>query len=299
MSNRVCEICGCQDNKIIYEGYVRNGSFGNMSSESTKVFECLSCAVQRLEETACYSDEIYESEVYRSILKEGLDSDSFFSEHDKLQLERLRLIEPSILRNKVVADIGCAAGSFLDHISGLTRDVIAVEPCQAYHQSLLKRGYQVYNSCESLAGAKHLNVDYFFSFSVIEHVLSPLEFLQAISRVMNPSSTLIISTPNRNDLLMKILPKDYQKFFYRRVHRWYFDEISLEKCANLAGLKVIKSKCVHRFGLANTLLWLRDRKPSGQVALARIDEHLDQAWKNNLENNGLGDYLYLWLEKRN
>lgn len=293
-----CEICGSSEIKVAYKGYVRDGSFGALSSEQVKVFECSSCLVQRLDEKACYPDDIYESEKYRSILKQSIDAEGFFSEHDKLQIERLKLVDPSIVRNKVVVDVGCAAGSFLDHLSGLARETIAVEPCQVYHESLRNRGHKVFSSCHHLEKESSLSADYYFSFSVIEHVLNPLYFLQDISKNMSSTSSLVISTPNRNDILMKLLPEDYSKFFYRKVHRWYFDQASLEKCANMAGLKVVKTKCVHRFGLSNAMMWLRDRKPTGQLNLVNIDANVDQAWKTNLENSGSGDYLYMWLEKK-
>ena len=298
MTYLVCEICGSAEIKVAYKGYVRDGSFGTLSSEHVKVFECSSCLVQRLDEQACYPDDIYESEKYRSILKESIDAEGFFSEHDKLQIERLKLVDPFIVRNKVVVDIGCAAGSFLDHLSGLAKETIAVEPCQVYHDSLKSRGHKVFSSCDHLEKDNSSSADYYFSFSVIEHVLNPLNFLQDISKNMSATSSLVISTPNRNDILMKLLPEDYSKFFYRKVHRWYFDQASLEKCADMAGLKVVKTKCVHRFGLSNAMMWLRDRKPTGQFNLENIDASMDQAWKTSLEKASIGDYLYIWLEKK-
>ena len=38
------------------------------------------------------------------------------------------------IRNKIVADIGCGAGSFSDHISGLAEKIIAIEPTVMYQK---------------------------------------------------------------------------------------------------------------------------------------------------------------------
>ena len=201
------------------------------------------------------------------------------------------------MRDKVLVDVGCAAGSFLDHVSGLAKETIAIEPCTAYHDSLLAHGHIVFPSCEVAIEQKINNVDFVFSFSVIEHVSNPREFLQNIASMMGPSSRLLISTPNRNDVLMDLLPEDYPAFFYRTVHRWYFDQGSFSRCAEFSGMDVIESRCVHRFGLSNALIWLRDRKPGGSFSLPSVNAVMEHCWQNSLEQAGTGDYLYFWLKK--
>jgi hypothetical protein len=88
----------------------------------------------------------------------------------------------------------------------------------------------------------------------------------------------------------------YKPFFYRSVHRWYFDTESFAYCARAANLKVVESRCVQRFGLSNALLWLRDGRPSGSTLLPHLDNPLlDSLWKGHLESTGVGDYLYFKL----
>jgi hypothetical protein len=53
---------------------------------------------------------------------------------------------------------------------------------------------------------------------------------------------------------------------------------------------------VHRFGLGNALGWLRDRQPPGRAAFSGIqDAVMDAAWRNFLERQFRGDYLYATL----
>jgi 2-polyprenyl-3-methyl-5-hydroxy-6-metoxy-1,4-benzoquinol methylase len=291
-----CEICGSDQWAVGRRGVVRDGAFGRSTDEGAVVAVCGGCRVERLAEGYCRDDSIYESDAYRSLLKQGSDAESFFSENDHLQHQNLSAIWPNNLRGKVVADVGCAAGSFLDHISGLAARTIAIEPCRAYHDSLRQRGHTVLSDLQSAAEQAPGSVDFATCFSVIEHVGNPRAFLADIRRLLRPAGTLLVSTPNRRDVLMQLLPDCYPAFFYRTVHRWYFDIDSFTRCAELAELRVTEVRCIHRFGLSNAMLWMRDRRPSGRAsALEFADPVLDHVWRGQLESSGRSDYLYFSL----
>ena len=49
-----------------------------------------------------------------------------------------------------------------------------------------------------------------------------------------------------------------------------------------------------RFDLANFLLWLRDRRPSGLGKVA-IEPVLDASFRASLCASGRSDYLYAWM----
>ena len=96
---------------------------------------------------------------------------------------------------------------------------------------------------------------------------------------------------------MKLLPQDFPSFFHRIVHRWYFDAASLAACARHAGLEVIETRHLHRYGMANALAWLRDRRPSGRARLDGISPLADQLWRGYLEDTGQADNLYMLLRR--
>ncbi|MGB0670759.1 MAG: methyltransferase domain-containing protein, partial [Rhodospirillales bacterium] len=132
------------------------------------------------------------------------------------------------------------------------------------------------------------------SIQVIEHVADPVGFLRDAGRLLRKDSgRLFITTPNRRDFLMKALPDIYPAFFYRRAHRWYFDNASLARCAAKAGLKVEVTGALQRYGLSNTLLWMRDGRPSGGAVLPGIDEGADSYWKTYLEQSGTAEMLFM------
>ena len=74
---------------------------------------------------------------------------------------------------------------------------------------------------------------------------------------------LYIETDNINDFLMGIELDEFKQFFYRTAHYWYFDDSSLKKSLEIVGFKNIKVGFRHGYDLSNTLLWLRDRIPTG------------------------------------
>jgi SAM-dependent methyltransferase len=293
MSN-ICGICQGQDFRIVYEGNVRDGVFGKYI-EGGKVAECQHCGARRLDEACCIPDEHYETQAYREKLQQQIDGESFLEAHDSLQKFNLRVALPFEMRGKTIADIGCGAGSFLDHVTGLASEIVAVEPFAEYQKTLEDKGYRTYSYARE-AASDGVKVDMAFSFQVIEHVTDPVQFLREIREILKPGAQLVVSTPNRNDILMELLPETFPSFFYRVVHRWYFDSDSLAACARIAGFNVIHSLYVHRYGLANTLYWLREGKPRGFDAMAGIDQVADQGWMTYLEDRGKADTLFMVLQ---
>jgi SAM-dependent methyltransferase len=296
---RKCEICNTCDWITIYEGPVRDGSFGNLTPEAHRIYECRHCRVQRLEESACKDDSFYAGEKYRKLLGESSGAEGFWAKHDIHQLRNLNVLWPHSIRNRIVADVGCAAGSFLDHISGLTATALAVEPCREYHPSLRQRGYKVYDSLPGALADYKDQVDVALSLATVEHVENPNDFFSEIRQLLKPGGLFMVSTPNRQDILMDLLGGDYHQFFYRTVHRWYFDMQSLCGLAQGCGFEIVQKNCIQRFGISNALAWLKDRKPTGDQTLPAMDDPLlNQFWKSYLESKGSGDYLYLLVKRK-
>lgn len=294
MTFQSCEICGADAWHELYRGPIRDGTFGTLLSDAL-VARCGACGVDRLAEAYCVPDVIYESDAYRKKLQQGLDSAAYAATHDELQIFTLQTLWPESWRDKVVADIGCAGGALLDLLRGASSVQLAIEPSDIFQSSLVARGYQVFPSAAAAAAAWSGKVDLALSIQVIEHLAAPVAFLSEIRQLLAPGGRLLISTPNRDDILMRLLPDDFPAFFYRSVHRWYFDAAALATCARRAGFEVGEPHYVHRYGMANALAWLRDRRPTGRNRLPGISADADQTWGSFLERSGQADCLYLML----
>jgi len=296
-SNKIiCDICNSSQNKIIYNGPIRDGAFGSIIAKS-KIYQCDGCGVARLDERDCFKQKNYESSQYREEMGLGTSVNDFYNNADPIQIHHLDAFWPFSFRDKVVADVGCGAGSFLDHIAGISSKIIAIEPTQMYHKSLSDRGYKVFTYANDLGQEFNNSIDIVVSFQVIEHVESPVEFLNEIYGLLKKGGRLIIATPNHSDILMKLLPEDFPSFFYRSVHRWYFNELSLSYCVEKSGFKIIDIKHKHTFGMSNALVWLRDKKPQGNVKLNGIDGSMDLLWKSYTESSKQSDTIFIIAEK--
>lgn len=291
-----CPICSNQDWEVVHKGQIRDGGFGGWCE--SEIRRCMGCGVERLAESACLGHDAYVTPEYRARLDQDHDINRHYAAHDELAHFTLNVLWPRSLRGKTIADVGCGGGALLDHFRGICSSLIAIEPALPFSESLLSRGYQWFPSTAEATERHSGLVDVVLSTQVIEHVSDPKEFLRDIERLLAPDGIAVVSTPNRRDVLMELLPEDFPRFFYRTQHRWAFDAESLAKCAVSAGLAVQEVKHVHRYGIANTMHWLKEKKPRGRDPLFPLDCTMDAHWQSWLENNGRSDNLYIILTKR-
>ncbi len=293
--NLVCNLCQQGNVKNIYFGDIRDGVYGNYCKDGI-IYRCNSCNIEYLDEKFCIPDEYYETEKYRKILNQKLDSSNAYKDQDWTTKYIHELISPETIRNKIVVDVGSGIGSFLDSCHSIPSKTIAIEPCIPYHKNLEKNHFVFKNINDAVIKFKK-QVDLIVSVQVIEHVKNPIMFLKSFKPMMNVNCQIYITTPNRNEILMKIIPEDYKKFFYRKVHRWYFDKKSLEFCARKAGFKIEKTGTYHKYGINNTIMWLKNKKPYGMKKSKIFDYFVDDFWKNYLIQKNLGDTLWIKLKK--
>jgi 2-polyprenyl-3-methyl-5-hydroxy-6-metoxy-1,4-benzoquinol methylase len=290
-----CVICGAHDWHTVHSGPIRDGTHGK--TREARVARCAGCGVDRLAESVCLQASSYASAEYRDKLLQGHDVQRHYAEHDELARFTLDALWPLSLRGKVVADVGCGGGVLLDHVRGVAARIVAIDPSELFAPSLKERGYAWFPGAGAAAVEYAGKVDIAFSTQVIEHVDDPRAFLSDIARLLSPDGMALISTPNRADILMELLPETFPAFFYRTQHRWAFEAKSLRHCAERAGLEVNEMRHVHRYGMSNTLHWLRDGRPRGRTRMPPIDDALDKHWQAWLESNGRADNLYMSVRR--
>ena len=291
----VCEICGTLNWHVVYRGRVRDGMFGTYKEDGL-VAQCDGCSVQRLTERCVIPEDYYQTDRYREHLQQSVDTDKAFAEQDWTTRYTHDAIWPISIRNKTIADIGCGAGSFLDTCRGQAAKQIAVEPCLPFQLSLKERNYHVFSETHEAVAVFPASADLIVSIQVIEHVSDPVGFLRDIGPLLKRGGTLLITTPNRDDILGSLVSKKFQEFFYRSVHRWYFDCGSLADCAKRAGYRVVDITTLQKYGMANMLQWLRDGRPMGFTALPSIGPVADYFWRGYLKEIGRADTLCMKLQ---
>jgi SAM-dependent methyltransferase len=288
-----CRICGAANWAVKYSGPIRDGAFGTYTDAS--VYQCNNCGVGVLPGAAGFDPAFYTGTDYRERVGEEPDPQSYFRVHDREQFVRYPLFEHVPVRDRTVADIGCAGGSFLDGLGGFAAATIGVEPAVSYHASLRQRGHHVFSSVAEAAKEWGSKVDVAVCFSVIEHVPDPIEFLRDIRALLAPAGRLLVSTPNTRDILLEVGCQAYRQFFYRSVHTYYFDAASLKAAGAAAGFPYFEPIYIHRFNFANFVNWLSQHKPTSNTGPSLLGRGFDRTWKAELEQNGHADYLYAWF----
>jgi SAM-dependent methyltransferase len=292
-----CLICGSDDLVVKYEGKIRVGKYRNLSETDHRIMRCPRCGCAWLPDFIGKSAAFYETEEYRnSVDGSGLIAD-FHRIHDREQNALVAAIGLEKFRDKTVMDVGCGGGSFLDAVKGYAKDAVAIEPANHFHAPLRGKGYHVFPYLDDAAGEYGGTIDAAVCLSVIEHIDDPLGFLGSLRGLLVFGGSLYLSTPNAEDLLLALLGRDYEEFFYRRAHVWYFDSFSLAQLLTRAGFRNVVIRPHQRFGLSNFLLWMRDRAPKGDAALDGVTETVDAVWKSELERTGRCDYLYAEARK--
>jgi SAM-dependent methyltransferase len=181
-------------------------------------------------------------------------------------------------------------------LKGVASTTIAVEPAMSFHNELQSKGHNTYRYCKDAINDWENSVDIVVSFTVIEHIKDPIGFLKEIKSLLKPNGYLLISTPNTDDWLLEFMPVDYGRFFYRYVHKWYFNCESLKFTSNAVGFKDISIRFIQRFDISNAILWAYKRSPTG-LGKFKLFDGLDGAYKNYLEDKGRSDFIYAWMYK--
>ena len=208
----------------------------------------------------------------------------------------LSVLHPFDLNEMIVMDVGSGGGHLLDAIGDGPSKKIAIEPTPNFHQSLHEKGFEVFSYAENALPKYSNKVDFAFSQFVIEHVENPLSYLKSINLLLNNEGFVIVCTPMRTTSCltypMIIL------FFYRTVHRFYFNAKSLTEAGRQVGLETISIRYLQRYRMDNALFWLRDRRPSGTKSFSPINEEMSKMWKERLEELGRSDCIYAIFRKR-
>lgn len=282
-----CPTCHIPIVETRYQGPIRTGKPGTSSETFHRVDSCTTCGLAFLDlDTVDYSDSSY---------RKSVDGERGFEDfapiHDWEQASLLAAIGTAHLAGMRVVDVGCGGGRFLDLVGRFSgSETVAIEPSVAFESILRAKGNHFFRSIEAACVDYRNSMDLAVSFDVIEHVENPVAFAKDIGLLMRPGGRVVIGTPNLDQILLRLLPEDFGRFFFRRVHRWYFSPKALRMCLEAAGFSNVSVRSIQRFDFSNLALWLRDRVATGigrEVFPKLLTTNLTAA----LEATDLGEYL--------
>jgi SAM-dependent methyltransferase len=279
-----CQICNNDKFSVVYLGPIR----GFDENDPQEIVECKKCHTQTLKSN---DKQDYESAGYR----DEVGRDDFARHFPNIAL----LVNPQMsLSGKTVLDVGSSSGTYMKGIESFCNRVIGVEPNQEQRDELEGR-FTMHKDLDSAIDDHCGTIDTVTCWHVIEHVENPVEFVQKLGSLLSDDGRIYLSTPNRNEILMRLLDTDYADFFYRKWHKYYFDQDSLEYTVYKSGLKVVTTHFGHSFGIGNMMGWLKEKMPVGNgiVLHPEQDQHIDMIWKQWMEIIKASDTLYTVISK--
>jgi len=265
-----CKICQSTDSKTAYYGDIRGGG-------KETILECLNCKVQYLENYSQDYESGYREEVVPDELGRHLPG-------------ILAIANSDAIADKTVMDIGASSGTYMGGVAPFAKRVLGIEPNKEQREELSGR-FKIYASVDDAILEQVKSIDTVTLWHVIEHIDDPVTFLFKASRLLKDNGRIYLSTPNLNDILMKIVPSDFPQFFYRKWHSHYYSVESLCNMTSYAGLSISFCCTHHSFGIGNAFGWCLDREPGKGIELPNNDL-MDITWKNYLANMGMADTLY-------
>ena len=291
-----CGLCSKKECDVVYEGRIRDGVAGQETDVAHQVVKCEGCGLVRLSENPL-SMEYYQSDEYRNAYNETSEASDYIEMHDSEQIPRLNKIGVEAFRGKIVLDHGCGGGAFLDLVRGVAKKTIGIEPFTGYHDSLKSRGHEVFGDSKSALQSYGDKIDTIISFGVLEHVEEPAQYLSDSLELLSSGGKMYLETDNLDDLLMKLEIKDFESFFYRTAHLWYFDSSTLRRIVEQAGFSNVQISFRHNFDISNVVMWARDGKATGNGKLNIFDSSVNAAWKSFSETAGLADLVCVEMQK--
>lgn len=294
----ICGLCGSENVEITYEGRIRDGGLGQYTDMDVKIYRCKDCDVIWHEDAIGNLGQYYESKEYRQSLEGSSEEADFYQKHDRETLEKFQYTGTEMFRGKIVVDVGCGCGAFLDFLKGVARSSVAIEPSQAYRTVMDRKGFATYPYLDEAIKDYKNKAEVVTSFDVIEHVANPEEFVAKVYELLSEGGQAVIGTPTETPVMRLLLGEIYEKkLLFSTQHLWIFSEKNLERIAKKAGFEKIRFQYYQRYGLGNLMGWLRDKEPCSDIKEAFITPTLDAAWKSQCGENGMADYLVMYLIK--
>lgn len=316
MSHIFCPICENQDVRVI-RTHVKAGppqhdlhaeARPQFAQADIRVFRCDPCLLDFLE---CWQDENKVRDFYQNnhyVYKPNvIHGERRYNEN----LERVQRVLPHVNQSTRLLDIGCGDGAFLREIQSHVGLAEGMEITRHHVENLRRDGITVWDKVLSKFHPAQ-PYDVVCMHALLEHVANLPRFFHDLRRIMHAGSQVFIEVPYlRDPLSFYYCISEYQNFYYREYHLYYFSEISMQRLMNRHGF-VATLTPVMMASLTNHVHWLHLHKgqtttndmvnvvlpegvgnavlPDGRY-LKEIFENLDTVYRHEMTRAGVGDTL--------
>lgn len=290
-----CTLCGCEDTQYI-DSKIRNIE----ENSECKMYKCSKCETHfmyplpKSEELEEYYDGKFREEVHTGAYYEDETLKWVFNYFTPEAIKRVERVKKDLKKTDEILEVGCSVGYFLNAI------VDNVESAYGTEWDSKARGY-IENSINhpSIKTAKNpedfnKKFDKIFMFHVLEHIEDPVEFLTGLKQMLKENGKIYIEVPNVDDVMVKTFDcKAFEEFYYKKAHIFNFNEKGLKYIFEKCGFVDYDITFIERYGIANHFYWLRNGKPSGNVAYKDIfEDELNEVYVKALVKAKQTDTLF-------
>ena len=249
-----CYLCGCTE-YIQREGHARD-------NKNLFPLECKQCRLVQLSTFEHIVDNFYEE----AHMHDNMPIDIELLKNKAQEDTDRRFAQFSHeIEGKDILDFGCGTGDFLLKAKSIAKSVTGIEPERRLNQYFKHNNLTVYNSIDDMPEDKTFDV--ITLFHVLEHIKDPVSMLKRLKNYMKEKkkSLCIIEVPSSTDALLTLYKnKAFSVFTYWSCHLFLFNENTLKKCVEDAGIKTLKIEQFQRYPITNHLYWLAEGKPGGK-----------------------------------
>ena len=262
-----------------------------------EVRRCAACSLVYLhpmmtedEEHTFYAN--YDKHIQARGMKGGDDSAILFQTTTPEAVDRVQLIRRYLNPNMSVLEIGASTGAFLQAIRGEVAEVAGVEPSHVHAEHMAKLGVRTVEHLEDLEADDVFDAGALFH--VLEHMRSPVRFLQEISARLKPNGYVFIEVPNIQEALLSLYScVPFTQFYYQPMHCLYFSVDTLQEVCERAGLSTVELIPKQRYDLSNHFAWLQHGKPGGSQRFKHVfTPELEAAYASSLKSHWLCDTIF-------
>lgn len=281
MENK-CYLCGAENYEVIH--------YGVRGNPDINVLKCKQCGLVFLSQFISDTVQFYCNSGMRKQEKDNIKKirvKAYDDDHRRFQFTRNRIAD------KVVCDFGCGAGGYLLEAQTVASKVYGIELENTMYEVLNKGGVECFHSIDEAEKVLVGKVDVITMWHVLEHLENPIEILHRLQMFLKPNGIIYIEVPNADDALLSLYnSKSFADFTYWECHLYLYNNETLSKLVEKAGMKIYFQTQIQRYSLANHLYWLTNGMPGGHVQWDIMNrEALDKEYEKMLVSLGKADTL--------
>lgn len=274
-----CVICNNSDLKKLKTFLVKN--------QKLALVKCKKCGL------IFFSPRLNESETSRlykeDLLNQSEHNSKYLQEDQEDFFKRLMIIKKYSKNKGSVLDIGCSVGTFLHCCERFGFKEIYGTDLNEKTNKVCQNKYN-YPVGPNLPNKRF---DLINLSDVIEHLYNPKEFLLKIRNNLDDGGIIVITTPNINNPINKIVNIKPEE------HQYYFNKKTLSKLLNQCGYKVIHQRLWNRYHSLKNLINTSTAKKLKPILKLIILLRLDFLFNNLVLKNLYTDIFLIAKIDRN